>query len=79
LLALDSINLTNTDIALMNLLCAEGLRGAEKLDLEPVLNFFREMSVQCKYIPAVRLGWRRNEKHIRVMWAMKSGSFARRT
>jgi hypothetical protein len=53
--------------------------GDEKLRaLEPVLNFLRELSVQCKYIPAVRLGWRRNEKHIRAMWAMKSGVFALR-
>lgn len=47
--------------------------------LEPVMHLMREMSVQCKYIRALRLGWRHCEKHIRVMSAMKSGSFALRT
>jgi hypothetical protein len=47
--------------------------------LEPVLNFSREMSVLCKYNPAVRLGWRSNEKNIRAMLEMECGSFALRT
>jgi hypothetical protein len=42
--------------------------------LEPVMHFFEEMSVLCKYIPALGLGCRRAEQVIRVTSAMKSGS-----
>ena len=35
--------------------------------LEPVINFFAKLSVQCKHIRALRLGWETNERVIRVM------------
>ena len=35
--------------------------------LEPVINFFQFLSVQCKHIPALRLGWQTRERIIRVM------------
>ena len=47
--------------------------------LKPVMNFLREMSVLCKYIPALRLGWRNDEQDIQVTSAMRSGRFALRT
>ena len=37
------------------------------LALEPVMNFWEEKSVQCKYNPGISLEWRRNAKDIRVM------------
>ena len=43
------------------------LGNAYKHGLEPVINFFQELSVQCKHVPAVRLGWQTNERVIRVM------------
>jgi hypothetical protein len=36
-------------------------------DLEPVINFFQKLSVQCKHAPAIRLGWQTNVRVIRVM------------
>jgi hypothetical protein len=44
--------------------------------LKPVMNFLRKLSVQCKYIPAVRWGWRSSVPVIQVMSAMRSGRFA---
>jgi enamine deaminase RidA (YjgF/YER057c/UK114 family) len=38
-----------------------------KQHLEPVMNFSEEKDVQCKYNRPSPLGWKRNEKDIRVM------------
>jgi len=46
-----------------------------KIGLEPVLNFLEELSVQCKYIPALGWGCRRSERVIPAMSVMKSGVF----
>jgi hypothetical protein len=53
--------------------------GLGRWRLEPVMHFLRELSVQGKYISALRLGWRMYEKHIRVISAMRNGSSALRT
>ena len=39
----------------------------KSIDLEPVMHFFEELSVQSNYIWPLGLGWRRYEKVIRVM------------
>ncbi len=48
LLALKPHQLGTVDIALMNLLCAEGLRGSERLDMDKTLAALNEMAIRVR-------------------------------
>jgi hypothetical protein len=48
LLALKPHQLEGLDIALLNLLCAEGLRGSEKLDLDKTLDGIDDMATRVR-------------------------------
>jgi DNA uptake protein ComE-like DNA-binding protein len=54
----------------------KGVAVYAKVCLEPVINFFEELNVQRKYIPALSSGWLRNPDLILQMSATRSGSFA---
>jgi hypothetical protein len=49
LLAMTPEELARVDIALMNLLCAKGLPGAEKLDIPPALRKRDEWAAKVRF------------------------------